>query len=98
VNSARQNLAVILREGLSLLSRSGNDFGYFSWDGFEDARREIALIVAELEAGGLPEKMDLKVLLAPTGDVQEVSLSSGWGQEFLTLASRFDAALEQAYS
>jgi hypothetical protein len=33
------------------------------------------------------------IVFAPTGPMQEVSLSRGWGQEFLTLAERFDAAM-----
>jgi hypothetical protein len=31
-------------------------------------------------------------LFAPTGPIQEVSLSSGWGDMFLELAKRMDAA------
>ena len=37
----------------------------------------------------------MQVLFAPTGPVQEVSISSGWGEEFLTLASRFDTELSR---
>ena len=29
--------------------------------------------------------------------LQEVSLSSGWGQEFLNLATRFDRAIAKAF-
>ena len=34
----------------------------------------------------------MAVLFLPTGPIQEVSLSSGWGDEFVALADRFDAA------
>jgi len=37
----------------------------------------------------------MSVLFAPTGPIQEVSLSSGWGQGFLKLAEDFDAAVER---
>jgi hypothetical protein len=40
-------------------------------------------------------KRKLKILFAPTGDLQETSLSGGWADEFLALSSRFDAALEK---
>lgn len=33
------------------------------------------------------------IAFTSTGPMQEVSLSSGWGQEFLALAKRFDAAM-----
>ncbi|HEX8181606.1 MAG TPA: hypothetical protein VF525_18845 [Pyrinomonadaceae bacterium] len=38
----------------------------------------------------------MEVLFAPTGPMQEVSLSSGWGEEFLALAERFDEAMATA--
>jgi hypothetical protein len=41
--------------------------------------------------------LELSVLFAPTGPVQEVSVSSGWGDEFLILANEFDAALAEVY-
>jgi hypothetical protein len=80
-----------------LLSRPGNDFAWSSWNGGEEASLEIWGHIAELQAGGLPKKMDLTILFAPTGNLQEVSLSSGWGDEFLELATRFDKACGRAY-
>jgi hypothetical protein len=44
-----------------------------------------------------PAELSLSILFAPTGPIQEVSLSSGWGGEFLKLASTFDAALDEVY-
>ena len=38
--------------------------------------------------------MVIRVLFAPTGPIQEVSLSSGWGHEFIKLAERFDKEYE----
>jgi hypothetical protein len=38
----------------------------------------------------------MEVLFAPTGPIQEVSISSGWGEAFLSLAERFDAAMAMA--
>jgi hypothetical protein len=37
---------------------------------------------------------ELRVLFAPTGPIQEVSVSSGWGDAFLELADRFDDAMQ----
>ena len=33
---------------------------------------------------------DLLILFAPTGSLQEISISSGWSDEYMKLASRFD--------
>ena len=38
----------------------------------------------------------MAVLFLPTGPIQEVSLSSGWGDEFVALADRFDRAVLRA--
>ena len=36
---------------------------------------------------------ELIFLLAPTGDLQEISISSGWGYEFLGIAEALEKAL-----
>jgi hypothetical protein len=94
---ARRELASVLRDARALLALPDNDFGWSSWGGADDALREIDALVAAVEAGPLPPRADLSVLFAPTGPVQEVSISSGWQGEYLTLAGRFDAALRRVY-
>ena len=54
-------------------------------DGFIDGLR-----AGNTEPGGIG------VLFLPTGPLQEVSLSSGWGDEFCALADRYDAAVARA--
>ncbi|MCL2810927.1 MAG: hypothetical protein FWD25_03450 [Clostridia bacterium] len=36
----------------------------------------------------------LLFLLLPTGDLQEISISSGWGEEFLTIAEILQSVFE----
>ncbi len=38
---------------------------------------------------------DLEILFAPTGSLQEISISNGWSDEFLVLAQEFDHLYEQ---
>ena len=97
MSRAKENLAEVLREATLLLSRADNDFSWSSWDNAEQALAEISEHIATLCAAKLPPKMELSVLFAPTGPLQEVSISSGWGEEFLDLASRFDRAVNRAY-
>ena len=82
-----QKLIDILKEAKVLLARAGNDFSWSSWIDQDHAISEIDSIITKLENGSIP---DIGVLFAPTGPIQEVSLSSGWGDEFLELADRFD--------
>jgi hypothetical protein len=55
-------------------------------------------LIAAVEAGSLVSRQDLAVLFAPTGPIQEVSLSSGWALEFLTISERFDRAAERVFT
>lgn len=94
---ARHELASVLSEARSLLARPGNDFAWSSWEDADAALAEVDGLIAKLEVGRLPSRLAVSVLFAPTGPIQEVSLSSGWADEFLTLAARCDAAVETAY-
>jgi hypothetical protein len=86
-----QKLIAILREARTFLALEGNDFSWSSWGDRNQAISEIDSIIRELEKGSVP---DMRILFVPTGPIQEVSLSSGWGNEFLELANRFDKEYE----
>jgi hypothetical protein len=60
--------------------------------------RELDRIIAIIERGSLPPRLDVAVLFAPTGPIQEVSLSSGWAWVFLALSQRFDTIEQRVYS
>lgn len=92
-----KNLFNVLREARTLLALPDNDFSWSSWQDTEAAIREIDVLMLRVESGSLPPRLDLEVLFAPTGPIQEVTVSSGWGQDFIRLADRFDAAAEDAY-
>lgn len=82
-----RKLIGILEEARVLIARDGNDFSWSSWRDQDHAISEIDSIIEELKNGSVPE---IRVLFAPTGPIQQVSISSGWGNEFLKLAERFD--------
>jgi hypothetical protein len=91
-------LIAVLRDARALLSLSGNDFSWSSWEDGPAALAELDRQIAAIESRQLPRRLDLEVLFAPTGPIQEVSLSSGWAVAFLDVAARFDVAVEQAYA
>ena len=95
--AAREELVKILREARGLLARPKNAFIYCSWKNADEGLAQIDALVNTLEAGALPSRLDLSVLFAPTGPLQEVSIDSGWPDEFIELSRRFDAALEAVY-
>ena len=74
-----------------------NDFAWSRWDDAESAVRDIDQFIGVLREGKLPPRMDLSILFAPTGSIHEVSLSSGWVDEFIYLSRQFDRAEQAAY-
>jgi hypothetical protein len=97
LSAVRIELVEVLSEARSLLALPGNHFAGSQWKNGDDALHDLDQFIALLRAGDLPDRGDLSILFAPTGSVQEVSISSGWGVEFLAIASRFDAACERVY-
>jgi hypothetical protein len=86
-------LVLVLEEARGRLAAAENDFTWSSWRDQNDALDEIDTILAALRSGIVPSALTLNVLFAPTGPIQEVSLSSGWGDVFIELADRFDSAM-----
>jgi hypothetical protein len=88
------NLIDVVSEARRLLSLDGNDFFWSSWPDRDGALQEMDEIIGHLNDGSIPD--GLSVLFAPTGALQDTSISSGWDEEFIALARRFDAALTRA--
>lgn len=84
----------IFQRARDLVARPDNDFAWSSWRDADHALEEIDGIISRLRAGDTPDRSSMSILFAPTGPMQELSLSSGWGNRFLQLASEFDEALE----
>jgi hypothetical protein len=93
--NAKDALLKVLRETRALLALPGNDFGWSRWDSAADALFLLDCYISHIEAERRFDGSKLSVLFAPTGAIQEVSMSSGWGDEFLRVAERFDFAFAQ---
>jgi hypothetical protein len=94
---ATQELVNVLCQARALLALAGNDFAWSSWEDSHSALAELDRQIAAISSGQLPPHLDLAVLFAATGPIQEVSLSSGWAQEFLAVAKQFDIVAERVY-
>jgi hypothetical protein len=98
MDADRRELTRVLQRAKALLALPGNDLSWSSWQGPDGALWELDEQIAKIEAGSLPDRLKLAVLFAPTGPIQEVSVSSGWGYEFLDAAARFDPVAERVYA
>ncbi len=90
-------LIAVMEETRTFLARPDNDFAWSSWKDATTALREIDGLISRLKQGVLPPRLALTVLFLVTGPIQEVSVSSGWGKQFLALAKRFDSAITRVY-
>lgn len=90
-----ETLAAVLRETRALLAIPDNCFAWSSWHSAAEALAEMDAAIALCDAGGTPDIRRLGLLFDPTGAIQEVSISSGWAEEFLAVAERFDAVIER---
>jgi hypothetical protein len=88
-----QKLIGVLREVRDLLAIPDNDFLWSSWRDAGHALQELDNFLRRLSEGVSPDTLGMGILFAPTGPIQEVALSSGWGDTLLELADRFDAAM-----
>ncbi len=97
VNPSRRGLPVedrgalirILVEAKDLLMRPENDFTYSTWEDRVEAHKEVDEFIQGIENGTFTDVDGLRGLFMVTGPLQEVSFS-GWSDEFLELAERFD--------
>ena len=85
-----ESLIHVLEAAIELISLPDNDFCWSSWEDEAQAKRELLGLVSTLKSGVLPERLKFAVLFAPTGPLQEVSLSSGWAEPFLKVAEKYD--------
>ena len=84
------SLILVLESAIELVSLPENDFCWSRWQGAKEAIAEIDSLRKEILDGSLPERLTVALSFGPTGPLQEVSLSSGWGEAFLRVADKFD--------
>jgi hypothetical protein len=90
-------LAAVLRRIVELLSRADCDVTWSGYDSAEELRSEVERCLDKVEASShldQQEVANLRFLFLPTGPLQETSISSDWGREFVDLAALFDHAVQ----
>ena len=79
-----------------LLSLPSTDVCWSTYNSPDEVISDLALIENGISNNDPHSIEQLLHLLAPTGNLQEISISSGWGHEFLNIAEALDAALGKA--
>lgn len=87
-------LIEVLDQSRTLVSRKENDFVRSGWTDREEALNEIDSLMHRMVSGMFPLD-ESSLMFAPTGKLQELSLSNGWSDEYMTLANKLDSVLER---
>ena len=90
--SSTQEVKAVLDQVLTFLRRPSTDVAWSTYRSPERAIRHIESLRRRVAWGDPFAVTQVAFLFMPTGALQEISLSSGWSEEFLSLSSRFDAA------
>ena len=83
-------LVHVLESVIELVQIPDNDFCWSYWEDSDEATKEITHLLNIAKLYVLPERVEVGVLFAPAGPLQELSLSSGWAEPFLKVAEKYD--------
>ena len=89
-----QEVIDILNEVIRIVESAETDV---VWSGYDSAAVVLADLTEHVERvtrKDFSRRREIKLLFAPTGPLQEISLSSGWGAQFLGIVKRFDSAIK----
>ena len=61
----------------------------------EEVCVDIERMIGELRSGTLPStwRRHMETLIAPTGELQDISIRNGWGERFIELADELEVAV-----
>ena len=93
MKSARtKELIRVLHQVRNFLARSEESM----WTALKPSE-VVAILDRELSSlertGSLVNRIELESLFVPTAEIQEISMASGWSDEYLILAEEFDRAV-----
>lgn len=96
-SASTKELIAVFEEAKRLVTLPGNDFTWSSWEDAEEAVAELDRILGAIARGELLTRVELSLIFAPSGPLQEMSIGSGWPSEFTELAARFELVAEKVY-
>ncbi len=87
-------LIKILKNLKRILKTRETNIIYSTFDSIEDLIFEIDNHIQKLKDEDFSVIDNLILLFAPTSDLQEIFISSGWSNQFLDIAERFDDVIK----
>ena len=89
----QNDLISILEETKCLVLHPENNFAW-SWPDCNTAINELDRAIEQIRAHDYSCSQNLSLIFAPTGNLQELAISSGWHDIYMELSSRFDEVIK----
>ncbi|MBA2937053.1 hypothetical protein HZF08_01900 [Paenibacillus sp. CGMCC 1.16610] len=84
----------LLVEMRILIDSQNTNVIWSQFDSVEEVLNTLDTLKRRIELGDNKVISELKILFAPTGSFQEISIDSGWSEKFIELATRFDEIMD----
>ena len=89
-----ENLIKLLYEIIELASTRDTNMVWSTYDTKEELILELENYIQRLKNSDFSSIEQLISLFLPTGDLQEIAISSGWGEEYLSISKKFDDLIQ----
>lgn len=88
-------LIQLTKKLIEILHRPNTDVTWSRWDTPQEAIQYMQNLLMQLENGEINAVRELKFLFGPTASLQEIAMSSGWGNEYFDLSSESDILIAE---
>ncbi len=89
------NLIALIEKIKDLVNKQGTNVLWTHYDSKEEVINELERHIMLLHKEDFSKINELILLFAPTSDLQELSISNGWGKQFLVIAEKFDKIIRE---
>jgi uncharacterized protein YqgV (UPF0045/DUF77 family) len=86
-------LIKIINKVKEIIDSLNTDVTWSGYNTIEEVIKDLDSCIEQLKQKDKSVIEKLKILFAPTGAFQEISIDSGWSDKYLELASSFDKVL-----
>lgn len=73
---------------------SDTDIVWTRYNSIDELKEDLDSLIQGVRNNDSSTFAKLKLLFAPTGSFQELSISNGWAKEFLLLSEKFDRLID----
>jgi hypothetical protein len=95
VNNKVVKVVKILEDLIDLVKNEETDLAWSRFNTVDELFDELLDHINKLINKDFSKLGDLILLFAPTASLQEISISSGWGSQFLIISEEFDYAIAE---